>query len=237
MTPEEFTPRIRLWRNLALAALAPLTAFFLLWPETDIAFSRLFTDMQGNFAYRDGLWHLMRMAIWNLTVIAALAGLAALVIALLRRDRARTRLWGFVTLSFALGPGLLVNGMLKNHWGRARPQAVEAFGGTAEFTPPVLPADQCLQNCSFVSGEAAGAVTLALTAWLLLVPHLALRGRLTLGLALGAVALWGSLMRVMAGRHFLSDVLFAADLMIILVLSLYLWLDVARAQAGGPDKA
>ncbi len=230
--PGAETARIRLWRDIALVALVPLTVLFLAFPEADIAFSRLFADASGRFPYTGGIWQVMRMIVWDLIVLGALASLALLVIALVRRRRGEIRLWLFASLSFALGPGLLVNGILKNYWGRARPQSVQEFGGTAAFTPPVLPADQCAHNCSFVSGEAAGAVTLALVAWLILAPRLAPRWRRPFALGLAAFALWGALMRVMAGRHFLSDVLFAADLMIVLVLSLYLWLDVARHRKG-----
>ena len=242
MNRQAETARIRMWRDIALVALVPMTAFFLAFPEADIRFSRLFTDTRGHFPYSGGIWHVMRMIVWDSILIAAAASLVMLVIALLRgRRRGRERQgqgrgWLFASLSFALGPGLLVNGILKNYWGRARPQSVHEFGGTAEFTPPVLPADQCARNCSFVSGEAAGAVTVALVAWLVIAPRLARRWRAPFALALAAYALWGGLMRVMAGRHFLSDILFAADLMIVLVLSLYLWLDVAHAQRQSPEK-
>jgi len=98
-----------------------------------------------------------------------------------------------------------------------------------------------MENCEYGSSlfspsPSAPAVTLALVAWLVIAPRLARRWRAPFALALAAYALWGGLMRVMAGRHFLSDILFAADLMIVLVLSLYLWLDVAHAQRQSPEK-
>src|SRR5262245_300383 len=39
----------------------------------------------------------------------------------------------FLTFSLLLGPGLLVNGILKEHWGRPRPIAVTQFGGTQPY--------------------------------------------------------------------------------------------------------
>ena len=39
------------------------------------------------------------------------------------------RSWGYILLLYALGPGLLVDGLLKRFWGRARPADVQTFGG------------------------------------------------------------------------------------------------------------
>ena len=95
------------------------------------------------------------------------------------------------------------------NWGRARPANVGEFGGTAAFTPPLWPADECLRNCSFVSGEASGATALAVTIWLLSAPIRPpwLRHGCR-ALAVG-ICLVCSSFRVVAGRHFLSDVVFA----------------------------
>ena len=60
----------------------------------------------------------------------------------------------FLLLTLALGPGLLVNGFLKSHWGRARPSEVSTFGGRQSFSPAYVIAHQCRHNCSFVSGDA-----------------------------------------------------------------------------------
>ncbi len=38
-----------------------------------------------------------------------------------------------VILTMALGPGLLVNGILKNDWGRPRPADITAFGGPSHY--------------------------------------------------------------------------------------------------------
>jgi hypothetical protein len=41
------------------------------------------------------------------------------------------RMYGlFILLSVILGPGLLVNLVFKDHWGRPRPRQVVALGGT-----------------------------------------------------------------------------------------------------------
>ena len=87
----------------------------------------------------------------------------------------------FLALTLALGPGLLVNGLLKEHWSRPRPGEVVEFGGSLAPTP-WDPRGRCEQNCSFVSGETSGA------AWTV-APALLLPGTLR-AVALGAAGVF-----------------------------------------------
>ena len=107
-------------------------------------------------------------------------------------------------LCLTLGLGLLVHGVFKDHWGRARPVQVEAFGGQATFTSPLQPSQACRSNCSFVSGHAGTGFALIAVGTL---GCLATRRRwFWIGTLGGAVL--GSL-RIAQGGHFLSDILFA----------------------------
>ena len=63
----------------------------------------------------------------------------------------------FLIATLALGPGLLTNVVLKDHWHRARPIDVQQFGGTGHFTPWWDPRGDCPDNCSFIAGEPSGA--------------------------------------------------------------------------------
>ncbi|MBC8185573.1 phosphatase PAP2 family protein [candidate division KSB1 bacterium] len=38
-----------------------------------------------------------------------------------------------ILLTTAIGPGIIINGVLKDHWGRPRPRQVKEFGGQWEF--------------------------------------------------------------------------------------------------------
>lgn len=104
-------------------------------------------------------------------------------------------------MTFALGSGVLVNGILKAFWGRPRPRDTDMFGGRFDFIQAGSGGGKCLDNCSFISGEAATAGWLFCLIWLL-PPRL----RLPLGIpiALLSVALTG--LRIANGAHFLSDV-------------------------------
>lgn len=118
-----------------------------------------------------------------------------------RAERGVRRHLLFLLLVLVLGPGLLVNEVVKRESGRARPITVEQFGGAARFTPPFLFTDQCRSNCSFVSGHAALGFYFLALAWVF-------RDRrwLWFGLALGALVGAG---RIVQGAHFLSDVVFS----------------------------
>ena len=50
---------------------------------------------------------------------------------------------------------IVVNVILKNTWGRARPNDILQLGGNQIFTPWYQISDSCITNCSFVSGDAS----------------------------------------------------------------------------------
>jgi lipid A 4'-phosphatase len=110
----------------------------------------------------------------------------------------------FLITSLALGPGLLVNALLKETWARPRPGMVTEFGGDYAFKPWWDPRGTCDSNCSFVSGETSSAAWLSAPALLVPPPW----RYVALGAAgIYAVAVAG--MRMLVGGHFLSDVIFA----------------------------
>jgi lipid A 4'-phosphatase len=111
----------------------------------------------------------------------------------------------FLIVSLVLGPGLLVNVVLKDHWARPRPGMVTDFGGDMTFRPWWDPHGACTYNCSFVSGETSSAVWLAAPALLVPLPW---RYAAFAGVAVYAAGI--GVMRLLLGGHFLSDVLFAA---------------------------
>jgi lipid A 4'-phosphatase len=192
---------------IGVAAL--VTALFLFAPEIDLATSRLFYDAKAGFVLSDWppvvvLYQAVPLVGWGVFV---LVGVGAAWLFLLDRPlwRLDRKALVFLVVSMAIGPGLLANSLLKNHWGRARPVQVEAFGGTHRFTPAPLPAAECERNCSFVSGHAA--LGFSLVGFALLLPPGRAK-RLWIAVTVGFGALVG-LGRIAQGAHFLSDVVFA----------------------------
>jgi len=116
----------------------------------------------------------------------------------------------FLALLLALGPGLIVNGLLKPNWGRPRPNQTLACGGDFEFLPVwTIGGNQDEQVCrSFPSGHASMGFYLMAPAFL----FFRRRPRWTQGFMLLGLG-WGGAMglaRIMQGRHFASDVLWSA---------------------------
>lgn len=192
----------------ALAVVAA-AALFLLAPQLDLWVSGLFFRPGRGFVLRNWppaafVHHLVPwlvMAIF-LVVAVAVAWLVLMKRPLWRFDRKALL---FVVLSTALGPGFFANTVLKDHWGRARPEQVQAFGGPRRFTPAPLPATQCPRNCSFVSGDAALGFSVVAFAFLL-PPGIARRRAIAAALGFGAFL---GLVRIAQGGHFLSDVVWA----------------------------
>ena len=200
---------------LAIAAAAGL--LFALDPKLDLSLARPFYDpakQDFSLRFHPTLVWLRDDAMWVVTALIAPA-IVALAIKLLlpfTRMLMPARAVLFLIATLILGPGLLVNVVMKDHWPRSRPIDVPEFGGTERFVPWWDPRGVCPKNCSFVAGESAGAFwTLAPAA--LTPPQwraLATAAALAFGAAVGAL-------RMVFGGHFFTDVLFAGVLMFLVV--------------------
>ncbi len=153
------------------------------------------------------LWHALYAAVPWLTA-ALLLGTAGVLVAARRRRGLRPWRPAAAALLFTLllGPGLLVNTVFKDHWGRPRPRQVAALGGDQPYAPPLRPRFGAPGH-SFPSGHAAVGFT-PLALWLLWRRRRPAAARAMLALALGLGGLIG-VARMAAGGHFLSDVLWA----------------------------
>ena len=192
-------------------------------PQIDVATSRLFFDpVRGFWMAKDHELLAIREAIWTVCLI----GLAAAVIAWacsLRRGMALgipSRVWCFVVLLHVVGPGIVANVVLKSYWGRARPASIVEFGGTQHFTAALEPAHECLRKCSFVSGEGAMVSAMLISGLILARYVVCPKWRRGVLIVLWSVALVGLSLRVMMGRHFLSDTIFAALFVSLIALFL-----------------
>ena len=216
--------RALLWLLVMTAA---FQALFASLPSLDLWVSSLFWSTEEGFylAQADSLKQLRAIGYHAYTAMAVLALIGALLA--LKHIKLLTipgSVWLFLVGVYLFGPGLLVHSILKAHWGRARPVATTEFGGDLLFTPPFEIAAQCVANCSFVSGEAAGATAFAIAAYVLtrFVRSSALR-RTLFGSAL-SLAVAGALLRVVFGGHFLSDVIFSALFVSLIAVGLSFFL-------------
>lgn len=201
-----FSVPLRYWLPCALLLLA-----LALFPQIDLAVSGFAYAQGQGFLYGH---HPLVDALDPLTNYAAIV-FVSLVAAwwLLRRvakglPRISDRFAAFLVLVFLCGPLIPVSLGLKQHWGRERPFMVSEFGGDRVFTPYYLPTGTCEQDCSFSSGHTARGfyfLALAVFAYGQGWP----RRRLVLAGALGFGLLAGAL-RIVEGKHYLSDVAFSA---------------------------
>jgi lipid A 4'-phosphatase len=200
----------------ALATLA-LSVVLILLPGVDRSVSGAFYTPGVGFDGQPGsLVNIVRtFGIYvNWAIVAAL--IAGYVAKLLPKVQWQGLSWSdlkFLTAAWVLGPGLVVNGILKSFWGRARPVQTDWFGGAWPYSPPWLPVNHCAKNCSFVSGEAAASFCLVALAFV--VPQ-RYRAMTAISAVLFAVAIgWA---RIAAGGHYFSDVTIAWGVTLLMIL-------------------
>lgn len=225
--------------NKALIVYVALTALtlavFALWPSLDLAVAHFFYD-GGGFIGHEVLDRMAR-DFFRITPFVVLALYAGLWLA--KRYWVRLR-WApsgravvFLIATIAIGPGLIVNLGLKDHWHRPRPNQTADFNGPNPFRPWYEDDGACRKNCSFVSGEAATGFWMVAPASVLPPPW---RGpAIIAAFAFGAGA---SLLRMAFGGHYLSDVLLGGlvTLIVIEITRMLLW-PGSGAETGDSERA
>lgn len=208
---------------IALAIAAVVGLVFGLFPQLDIAISRPFYGIQdGNNMFATRLWpnlmvvHLVALRSVFVLVVPAVAAVVAKLILPRRKMLISGRTALFLISTMLLGPGLLVNVVLKEHWGRPRPIDIVQYGGDQHFVAWWDPRGDCPANCSFVSGDVSTAAwTLAPAA--LAPPQWRL---LAYGASLAFTAAMAAV-RISAGGHFFTDTVFAGVFTFLLIWLVY----------------
>ncbi|MBN1830209.1 MAG: phosphatase PAP2 family protein, partial [Deltaproteobacteria bacterium] len=192
-----------------LCILMAATALFR-FTNLDLAISALFFSSSKGFYLSDRQpWKLLYEFGEIPGLLLGLGGLILFGTGIFLRRASRYRKIGlFLFLFLLVGPGFLVNGLMKEYWGRPRPCEIIQFNGAKNYLP-ILAKGTAHEGRSFPSGHAA-------IAYVLMAPFffLANAGRrrhslavLGLGLAFGAFV---GLARIVQGGHFASDVLWSA---------------------------
>ena len=194
--------------------------FFYLFPGIDIAVSQIFYvpsgcgdgaaagKICGTFPAIWVSWlEVLRSILFYIPIICGITVIYRLILvwshhgATYNRTLAMRLQAGLISL--LLGPLLLTNWIFKEMSHRPRPRNTDLFGGHLPFKPAGDFSGACLSNCSFISGEAAGAGWLFCYT-LVLLPA---RYRMLLMPPLLAVSILSPIMRVAFGGHYLSDVI------------------------------
>lgn len=182
-----------------------LAIVFSLWPQLDLALAaRFYVPGSGFTAWRTwwvDLTYLVVAKFWAFAILWLFLLLTGLIPRFKGHWALERRIVSYLLVVLLVGPGLIVNTVLKDHWGRPRPVHLAQFGGHSEFTPALRPSSQCSRNCAFVSGHAAAGFYPMAGFWVT-----RRRRWLVGGIAFG---LFVGFVRMAMGAHFLSDVLFA----------------------------
>lgn len=194
------------WRFRAdILLLAACLALFAAFPTLDLKVAALLHDDASGFRWAKEPLVLLSYTVFKGKHIGwvAVALFAYLIVTQFRAqaNAVRRKSALFLLALIVVGPVMLVNTGLKDHWGRARPVEIAEFGGDRSYSPPLSPATQCDTNCSFVSAHAAAGFALIGLYW-----TTRRRRWLAAGIALGSAVGLG---RMLQGAHFLSDVVFA----------------------------
>ena len=175
---------------------------------------------------REGTWPIGDRFFWHLlyrldripSISLGVVGLAVFLLSFARREYYRWKRAGaYLVLLLILGPGLLVNTVFKEHWGRPRPREIVEFGGKKQFLHPWQKGEDG-NGRSFPSGHSSAAFYMA-------APYLIYRRTnrrrayiwLAGGLLFGIVM---SIARITQGAHFLSDNLWAFGIVALCALLL-----------------
>ncbi len=191
---------------LVLSALAVTLLFGA--TSLDIAAARLFFRPTGT-----NHWPLAAKAPWPLLYGAApwvtaslvIAGLAVLAAGILLGRGPWRRHAVFVLLSVVMGPGLLGNVLLKDHWSHPRPREIAEFGGARHYVSTPLPGHE--GGASFPCGHCTVGFLYGIGWWIWRCRRAAAFASLLAGLLAGGLLGVG---RMAAGAHFLSDILWSA---------------------------
>jgi lipid A 4'-phosphatase len=209
---------------VALAVAIVTGVAFGVYPDLDLRVARHFYAVEdashNTFALRiyPPVMMARNLGLWVGTVLVIPAVLALLVKLILPRRKLFIpgRAVVFLISTMILAPGLLVNVLVKDHWGRPRPIDVTQFGGQDQFVAWWDPRGRCPSNCAFVSGDVSGAFWTVAPAALAPPQWRALAYGAALALGTGMAAI-----RVMAGAHFPSDVIFAGVFTFLVIWAVY----------------
>lgn len=205
--------------GIPLALLFGLTVIFWI-TDLDLAIQRrFFVPGEGWVAKDAGLWQFLYDYGPLPAILLSVAALGVLIGSFrFRSVKPYRKVALFFVLLILIGPGLVVNSIFKEHWGRPRPRDVVDFRGSKEFHY-VWEKGVDGEGHSFPSGHAS-------MGFFLLSPFFIFRrtskkwaiGFLAVGMSCGLLIGLG---RMVQGGHFASDVIWAGGFVYLCGLGLF----------------
>lgn len=207
-------PRTWRWFNIVLAS----TVVFWL-SDWDLQIAQLFRLADHWLLDDFPLWKAVFYdGVTLIVIVVFFGGLLTMLIGSLQRHYQLRLSALYVLLVFLVGPGLLVNTVFKDQWGRPRPIQVAELGGQERYVPPGYFVANG-EGRSFPSGHSS--IGFAFVAfWFLWRQRKPQWARLALAFSVTLGAMIG-LTRMAAGGHFLSDVMWSAWVVLFAAWLLY----------------
>ncbi len=203
---------------VVLLVLATMTTLLFWSTDLDIRAAALFYRPENP----TDVWPFQNWWPWQLLYDYAFpftvgAGLVALLVYIASHFNAQSRRFRrkalYILLVIALGPGVVVNLVFKDHWGRPRPVHVTQFGGEYQYVQPLKFGHT--PDKSFVCGHCSVGYAFFVL-YFLSQNHKLIYFVLTLVLA------WTmGFTRMTSGGHFLSDILWSGYLVFLVAYALY----------------
>jgi len=206
----------------ALFALGITGTVFLNKTGKDFSWTAAFYEWGG----RNAGWIYARDPVWAALydygeipgILLALFGLAGFLAAKWgKAPRQYAKPFMVIVLTVVLGPGLLVNGILKNYWGRSRPHDTAAFSGSQPYSTVFQPGGPGMGKsfpCGHCSMGYAFASGVAFFPYHPMIGVASLVGGTAFGTLLGIA-------RMAQGGHYPTDVLWSGILVLMLIAGLY----------------
>ena len=207
-------------RWFLLLILIVTQGFFIVYSHADLAVSNYFYSTEMGWYFADHLlvgfsYQVFRWMPYFLVPLLLIMFFSSGFRRLLK-NKISKKMSLFLLLSLLIGPGFIVHAVFKYESGRARPASVLEFDGNSVYSPPFVKSDQCIKNCSFVSGHAAMGFYFVVLAWLL-------KSRVWVFFG-GVIGLLVGLGRVAQGAHFASDIILSFFVVLLCTLLTSKWI-------------
>lgn len=190
--------------------------------------------IQKQFYRAETGWFLQNAFPWKLLyhhsnlpgLVLAVGSLILLGISFWKQSLLKFRkIFLYFVLIMAIAPGLIINLVLKDNWGRPRPRNIIEFNGIYQYEKP-LEIDKSSSGKSFPCGHAS-------MGFYLIAPYFILRKKkkmlsqvfLVTGLLLGGLI---GLARIVQGGHYASDVIWAGGIVYLTSAGIYYLLNLDK---------
>jgi membrane-associated PAP2 superfamily phosphatase len=184
-------------------------SFLILIFNLDLNFSKFFWHPEDGFSFKDSLIEFLIYNSINWAVIISLI-LSLIFLMYSSITKLYTQYKSIVStylIALIVGPGIIVNAILKSNWGRPRPVQINNFNGEHQFLEFFQYNFGGFGN-SFTSGHASVPLIFTVFGFFFITKNNKAIGTKILYFCILWFLLTG-LARIMAGGHFLSDVVWS----------------------------